>query len=89
MNIEQYIDKFREENWIYPWKNNFCYVFARVLQVKFWGVVYSNIDHCKLKIWDYMYDIDWKNEYDPVNLYTVIDEHQEARYKTYENFTIN
>lgn len=87
MTIETYIEKFREEYGVYPWKNWFCYNFARVLQVNFGGVVYATEDHCMLCKDNYLYDIDWRHEM--IEDYDVIDEFSENRYKSYDTYQIS
>lgn len=84
MNINEYIDKFREENGRHP--HGFCYIFARILQVNFWGVIYATADHCVLRHGIHYFDIDWMHEYTADSWFLPIDELTEARYKNYENF---
>ena len=61
-------------------------MFARMLQVNFGWVIYSNCDHCVLKKAGLYYDIEWivpNPEW-----YLPIDKSEEERYKRYENFII-
>ena len=60
MEIIDFIKKYQHEQMIHFFTNWGCYIFARILQVNYGGVIYSNIDHCVLKkSWTY-YDVTWE-----------------------------
>ena len=87
MNIIDFIEDFRKKHGEYFFLNWGCYIFARILQVNFWGVIYSNIDHCVLKKDHEYYDITWRLNPRLSKGYIIIDELEETRYKKYENLT--
>ena len=60
-----------------------CYIFAKILQKKFWWEIYSNCDHCMCKIWIVFWDIRGKHLW---KWYNPIDKLEEQRYINYENF---
>lgn len=63
-----------------------CYIFARILQVKFWWTIYSNQDHCVLnKSWLF-FDITGNIPQNFWRPYSVIDPLEELRYKNYQNW---
>ena len=87
MTIYEFINSYDENK---HFLNNWgCYIFARMLQVNFWWVIYSNIQHCKLKLKGWYFDINWEIWHRQAieEGYWNIDECEETRYKNYENFT--
>ncbi len=84
MNILDFISNFRSKFWDKFFLNGGCYIFARILQKKFWGSIYSNINHVVLKKSWILYDITWivKND----GKYSIIDPIEELRYRDFENF---
>ena len=91
MEIEDFIEKYKKKDLIYFFNNWGCYMFARMLQVNYGGVIYSNIDHCKLKLGSFYYDINGEifNSQALDEWYIPIDALEEIRYKNYENFNIH
>lgn len=84
-NIMSYIEDFRNRNWEYFFLHGGCYIFAKILQNKFWWHIFSNIDHCVLKKEWLYYDItgevkDWRIKY------SLIDPMQALRYTLLYNF---
>lgn len=84
----EFIENFRKLNGEHFFLNGWCYIFARILQVKFWGVIYSNKDHCILRKEQDYFDITWMLDTREVyeKWFQIIDECEEARYKVYLNF---
>lgn len=82
----EFIENFKKQHWEHFFLNGGCYIFARILQVRYGGVIYSNIDHCVLQKDNMYYDITWELNPRLNKWYIIIDELEEARYKKYQNF---
>jgi len=88
MDILEFIEDFRKKNWEYFFLNWGCYIFARILQVRYWGVIYSNIDHCILRKGSEYFDIKGLRTHALILdlRYHPIDELEDSRYRAYSNF---
>ena len=85
-NILEYINKFREKNWEHFFLNGWCYIFARILQTKFGGILYSNIDHCVIRKDALFYDITGEVKQNYNIPYSIMDSWHMNIYEKYENF---
>lgn len=85
-NIVEYIAAFREKHGEYFFLHGGCYIFARILQMRFGGQVYDNVDHCVLRKDCLFYDItgEVKQNYDLP--YTLSDDRTHRLYEKYENW---
>lgn len=85
-NILDYIDAFRAKHGEYFFLHGGCYIFARILQMKYGGQIYDNVDHCVLRKGVLFYDITGQV---PQNLdmpFSLTDERTHRLYETYGNW---